>query len=100
MSIPTRGIKKHLACRLSGLPPRMSASNEGEKNEALYGHSKKPFIHPQLDHNVSRTERTHHDLNRTNTEQIHDVPTPDNIHIDTIILNIVIQQDYCWVSAK
>lgn len=34
-SIPTRGIEKHLACRLPGLPPRMSASDEGEKNDAL-----------------------------------------------------------------
>lgn len=35
MSIPTRGIDKHLAYRLPGLPPRMSASDEGEKNDAL-----------------------------------------------------------------
>lgn len=34
-SIPTRGIEKHLGCRLPGLPPRMSASDEGEKNDAL-----------------------------------------------------------------
>ena len=49
-SIPTRGIEKHLACRLPGLPPRMSASDEGEKNDALYGHCKKPFMQPQLSH--------------------------------------------------
>lgn len=35
MSIPTRGIEKHLGCRLPGLPPWMSASDEGEKNETL-----------------------------------------------------------------
>lgn len=35
MSIPTRGIEKHLGCRLPGLPPWMSASDEGEKNDAL-----------------------------------------------------------------
>lgn len=38
MSIPTRGIEKHLACRLPGLPPRMSVSDEGKKNDALYGY--------------------------------------------------------------
>lgn len=48
MSIPTRGIEKHLACRLPGLPPRMSVSDEGEKNDALYRNCKKPFIQPQL----------------------------------------------------
>lgn len=35
MSIPTRGIEKHLGCRLPGLPPWMSASDEGKKNETL-----------------------------------------------------------------
>lgn len=35
MSIPTRGIEKHLGCRLPGLPPWMSAPDEGEKNETL-----------------------------------------------------------------
>lgn len=35
MSSPTRGIEKHLGCRLPGLPPWMSASDEGEKNETL-----------------------------------------------------------------
>ncbi|KAI4825543.1 hypothetical protein KUCAC02_021223, partial [Chaenocephalus aceratus] len=49
------GIEKHLACRLPGLPPRMSASDEGEKNDALYGHCKKPFIHPQR---VCSTDRS------------------------------------------
>lgn len=49
-SIPTRGIEKHLVCRLHGLPQWMSASDEGEKNDALYGHCKKPFIQPQLSH--------------------------------------------------
>lgn len=46
-SIPTRGIEKHLACRLPGLPPWMSVSDEGEKNDTLYGHCKKPFIQLQ-----------------------------------------------------
>lgn len=35
MSIPTRGIEKHLGCRLPGLPPWMLASDEGKKNETL-----------------------------------------------------------------
>lgn len=82
-SIPTRGIEKHLACRLPGLPPRMSASDEGEKNDALYGHCKKPFIQSQL----SRREcvaLTHGGWNRTSTDPVPAVPTLHNTSIDLI----------------
>lgn len=82
-SIPTRGIEKHLACRLPGLPPRMSASDEGEKNDALYGRCKKPFIQPQLSHRES-VALTHGGWNRTSTDPVPAVPTLNNTSIDLI----------------
>lgn len=80
-SIPTRGIEKHLACRLPGLPPRMSASDEGEKNDALYDHCKKPFIQPQLSHREC-VALTHGGWNRTSTDPVPAVPTQHNTSID------------------
>lgn len=82
-SIPTRGIEKHLACWLPGLPPRMSASDEGEKNDALYGHCKKPFIQPQLSHREF-VALTHGGWNRTSTDPVPAVPTLNNTSIDLI----------------
>ncbi|CAB1419363.1 unnamed protein product [Pleuronectes platessa] len=35
---------------LPAFPLPTSASDEGEKNDALYGHCKKPFMQPQLSH--------------------------------------------------
>lgn len=82
-SIPTRGIEKHLTCRLPGLPPRMSASDEGEKNDALYGRCKKPFIQPQLSHREC-VALTHGGWNRTSTDPVPAVPTLHNTSIDLV----------------
>lgn len=88
-SIPTRGTEKHLTCRLPGLPPRMSASDEGEKNDVLYSHCKKPFIHPQLHHRECAA-LTHAGWNRTSTDPVPAVSTPQNISIDLSVLDATV----------
>lgn len=83
----------------------MSASDEGEKNDALYGHCKRPFIKPQLNRREC-VALTHGGWNSTSTEAVTAVPTLNNTSIDlihtgpdtsTLTTSSLIQQEHRWL---